>query len=73
VLVKNYSVVGLHWGLYRQRAPQLIPQCTDALLELYSAGKIQPYVGQQAPLSEAVSLLQAVASRRTTGKAVLTV
>jgi NADPH2:quinone reductase len=73
VLIKNYSVVGLHWGLYRQRAPQLIPQCTSALLELYAAGKIRPHVGQQAPLSDAVSLLQAVASRQTTGKAVLTV
>ncbi|HXN91772.1 MAG TPA: NADPH:quinone oxidoreductase family protein [Candidatus Sulfotelmatobacter sp.] len=73
VLVKNYSVVGLHWGLYRQRAPQLITQCTEKLLDLYSAGKIRPHVGQQAPLSEAVSLLQAVASRQTTGKAVLTV
>jgi NADPH2:quinone reductase len=73
VLIKNYSVVGLHWGLYRQRAPQLIPRCTETLLELYAAGKIRPHVGRQAPLSDAVSLLQAVASRQTTGKAVLTV
>jgi NADPH2:quinone reductase len=73
ILIKNYSVVGLHWGLYRQRAPQLIPQCTETLLELYAAGKIRPHIGRQAPLSDAVSLLQAVASRQTTGKAVLTV
>src|SRR5437773_3948370 len=25
LLIKNYSVLGLHWGLYRQRAPQLVP------------------------------------------------
>src|SRR5206468_45144 len=25
VLVKNYSGVGLHWGLYSKRAPELIP------------------------------------------------
>ena len=72
-LIKNYSVVGLHWGLYRQRAPHLIRQCTEALLQLYAAGKIRPYVGQQAPLPDAVALLRAVASRQTTGKAVLTV
>src|SRR5205085_7689563 len=29
VLIKNYSVVGLHWGMYRQRAPELIAQCTE--------------------------------------------
>ena len=73
VLIKNYSVVGLHWGMYRQRAPELIAQCTEELLRLYEAGKIRPHVGQQAPLAEAVALLQAVAARQTTGKAVLTV
>jgi NADPH:quinone reductase-like Zn-dependent oxidoreductase len=73
ILVKNYSVLGLHWGLYRQRAPHLIPQCTETLLQLYAAGKIRPHVGQQASLASAVELLQAVASRETIGKAILTV
>ncbi|HSS61117.1 MAG TPA: NADPH:quinone oxidoreductase family protein [Candidatus Limnocylindrales bacterium] len=72
VLIKNYSVVGLHWGLYRERAPQLIPQCTEALLQLYAEGKIRPHVGREAPLAEAVTVLQEVAARQTTGKAVLT-
>ena len=73
VLIKNYSIVGLHWGLYRQRAPQLIPECTKALFALYAAGKIRPHVGRQAPLADAVTVLEEVASRKTTGKAVLTV
>jgi len=73
VLIKNYSVLGLHWGLYRQRAPQLIPECTKALLHLYAEGKIRPHVGHQAPLADAVAVLESVAARRTTGKAVLTV
>src|SRR5438105_3034869 len=73
LLVKNYSVVGLHWGLYRQRAPQLIPECTQALFALYAAGKIRPHVGREAPLADAVMVLEEVASRKTTGKAVLTV
>ena len=73
VLIKNYSIVGLHWGLYRQRAPQLIPECTEALFALYAAGKIRPHVGREAPLADAVRVLEEVASRKTTGKAVLTV
>lgn len=73
LLVKNYGVLGLHWGLYRQRAPELIPEATQALFELYAQGKIRPHVGRRAPLAEAVYLLKAVASRETTGKAVLTV
>src|SRR5439155_1152442 len=73
LLIKNYSIVGLHWGLYRQRAPQLIPECTEALFALYAAGKIRPHVGREAPLADAVMVLEEVASRKTTGKAVLTV
>jgi NADPH2:quinone reductase len=73
LLVKNYAVLGLHWGLYRQRAPELIAECTSHLFELYEQGKIRPHVGRQAPLAEAVDLLKAVAARQTTGKAVLTV
>jgi len=73
LLVKNYSVLGLHWGLYRQRAPLLVQQCTSELLGLYAEGKIRPHVGRRAPLAEAVAVLQAVASRQTTGKAILTV
>ena len=73
LLIKNYSIVGLHWGLYRQRAPQLIPECTQALFALYAAGKIRPHVGREAPLADAVMVLEEVASRKTTGKAVLTV
>jgi NADPH2:quinone reductase len=71
MLIKNYSVVGLHWGLYRQRAPHLIPECTRELFELYSAGKIKPYVSRQVALEDAVELLGAVAARQTTGKVVL--
>jgi NADPH2:quinone reductase len=71
VLIKNYSVVGLHWGLYRQRAPELIPECTRQLFDLYAAGKIKPYVSREASLEDAVALLEAVASRQTAGKVVL--
>lgn len=71
VLVKNYAVVGLHWGLYRHRAAELIPECTRELFRLYAEGSIRPHIGRQAPLPEAVQLLEAVASRQTTGKAVL--
>jgi NADPH2:quinone reductase len=72
VLIKNYSVVGLHWGLYAQRRPELIQPCTEELFRLYAEGKIKPYVSRQVPLQEAPAALAAVASRQTTGKVVLT-
>jgi NADPH:quinone reductase len=73
VLVKNYSVVGLHWGLYSKRAPELIPLATKELLALYEAGKIKPYISTRLPLSEAPSALTSVAQGKSTGKVILTV
>ena len=72
VLVKNYSVVGLHWGLYNSRAPELIAPAARALVELYESGKIKPHISARLPLSEAPAALAAVAGGKTTGKVVLT-
>lgn len=71
VLIKNYSVVGLHWGLYTERRPDLVDECTEHLLRLYAAGKIAPHVSRQVPLEHAADALSEVAAGRTTGKTVL--
>jgi NADPH:quinone reductase len=73
VLIKNYSVVGLHWGLYMRRAPELIPPATEALLALYAAGKIKPHISARLPLAEAPRALAIVAHGKSTGKVILTV
>ena len=73
LLIKNYSVVGLHWGLYRQRAPQHLPVATKALLDLYDAGKIKTYIGSRLPLSQAPRALATVAEGKSTGKVILSV
>ncbi|WP_153502984.1 NADPH:quinone oxidoreductase family protein [Cumulibacter manganitolerans] len=71
VLVKNYSVVGLHWGLYKKMRPEIIPVADQALTELYAAGKIRPYISQVYPMEQLPEALEALGARRTTGKAVL--
>ena len=71
VLVKNYSVVGLHWGLYNERRPDLVEECAEELLELYATGRIAPYVSRKVPLEKAADALADVAAGRTTGKTVL--
>jgi NADPH2:quinone reductase len=73
VLIKNYSVVGLHWGLYARRAPQLIPPAMTRLLDLYAAGKIKPHISARLPLTEAPRALAMVAQGKSTGKVILTV
>ncbi len=71
-LVKNYSVVGLHWGLYRSHEPALIAAVHADLTRLYAQGAIKPLVSQTLPLDQAVEALEALADRGTLGKVVLT-
>jgi NADPH2:quinone reductase len=73
VLIKNYSVVGLHWGLYARRAPELVPPAARALLDLYEAGKIKPHISTRLPLSQAPRALALVGEGKSTGKVILTV
>ena len=71
ILVKNYEVVGVHWGFYRQMDPQRIPEWQDALNALWTRRQIDPLVGVELPLREAPEALRRLASRGTTGKVVL--
>ena len=70
-LVKNYSVVGLHWGLYKKKAPAVIGQTHEALVRLVTEGAIDPLIGQVLPLDQAPQALAALADRGTVGKVVL--
>jgi len=71
VLIKNYSVVGVHWGYYRTMNPALIQPWQDALEDLWGKGLIEPLVGAELPLSEVKEALRRLGSRGTVGKVVL--
>lgn len=71
LLVKNYSLVGLHWGLYFDKDPKVLRDAQEAISKLYAEGKISPLVSETYPLVDAKSALEALASRKTTGKVVL--
>jgi NADPH2:quinone reductase len=70
-LVKNYSIVGLHWGLYRHRDPSVIPSTHAALIELWQQGLIDPLIGAELPLADAPQALARLGDRGTVGKVVL--
>ena len=53
LLVKNYSVVGLHWGLYRKYEPAIFGQVHDELVRLVESGAVDPLVGETLPLDQA--------------------
>ncbi|HEY1419161.1 MAG TPA: NADPH:quinone oxidoreductase family protein [Candidatus Dormibacteraeota bacterium] len=72
LLIKNYAVVGLHWGLYLKRAPELIPIAQASLLELYEKGRIKTHISTRLPLENAPRAVAMVAEGKSTGKVVLT-
>ncbi|MFI2205330.1 NADPH:quinone oxidoreductase family protein [Streptomyces sp. NPDC020192] len=67
-LVKNYSILGLHWGLYATKNPKLILRCHEELTELAARGAIKPLVSERVPLGEAAAAVQKVADGRSTGR-----
>jgi NADPH2:quinone reductase len=71
LLVKNYSVVGLHWGLYRKHDPAVFGQVHEQLARLVEEGAVDPLVGEVLPLDQAPQALAKLADRSTVGKVVL--
>lgn len=71
VLVKNYSVVGVHWGLYARVIPELVRTTHDELIRLYAAGEIDPLIFRTVPFEELPEALKLLGSRATYGKLVL--
>ncbi|MFW6086464.1 MAG: NADPH:quinone oxidoreductase family protein [Myxococcota bacterium] len=71
VLLKNISVVGLHWGPYLDRDPALVRRAADDLFAMHAQGRVRPIVSEAYPLDEAATALEALSSRKTVGKVVL--
>jgi len=69
-LVKNYAIVGLHWGLYRTMAPRVILETHQELMRLYGEGKIKPLIFRDVPFAEVPAALDLIGSRATWGKLV---
>jgi NADPH2:quinone reductase len=71
-LIKNYSIVGLHWGLYQAKEPQAILDCHRQLTGLVADGAIRPLVSQRLGLEEVPAVLQRLAEGDTIGRVVFT-
>jgi NADPH2:quinone reductase len=71
ILLKNISVVGLHWGAHAQHEPARIPETFRALFDLYAAGKIRPVIFATYPLEKLADALEALGSRKSWGKLIV--
>ena len=72
VLLKNISLVGLHWGAHVMHEPARIDETFRALFDLYRTGAIEPVIYERFALEGLPAALEALGSRRSYGKIVVT-
>jgi NADPH:quinone reductase len=71
-LVKNCSVVGVYWGAYSARHPEVLSNSLATLIGWYAEGKLKPHISHTFPLENAGDALKALIERKSTGKVVIT-
>src|SRR5262249_61505756 len=71
VLLKNISLVGLHWGAHAMHEPARIDETFRALFGLYAQGAVEPVIYRRYPLEQLPAALEALGSRRSYGKDVV--
>jgi NADPH2:quinone reductase len=71
VLIKNYAVVGVHWGLYRRLLPHVVPDIHEHLVDLHREGLIDPLIGAELAFGDAPEGITMLAERRALGKIVV--
>jgi NADPH2:quinone reductase len=69
-LVKNYSILGLHWGLYAAQDPAAVRACHEELTRLADRGVVRPLIGETRGLDEVPAGVQALADGVTVGRVV---
>jgi NADPH:quinone reductase len=73
ILVKGISVIGVFWGDFAMRDPARSRAHFERMFDWYRAGKLKPHVSATFPLDQTAAAMQAMLSRRTTGKVVIAV
>ena len=69
-LVKNYSILGLHWGLYAQVDPARVRAAHEQLVRLVAEGAIAPVVGERVRFDGLAEGVQRLADGVTVGRVV---
>jgi NADPH:quinone reductase len=72
MLLKNYAVYGLNWGLYRKLKPELVARAHDDLCSLVEVGALAPLVSRKLPFEDAPDGIAQVASGATVGRLAVT-
>ncbi|QDZ03102.1 NADPH:quinone oxidoreductase family protein [Nitratireductor mangrovi] len=70
-LVKGFSLVGVFWGAFTQKEPQVYADNMKELVGWYLAGKVRPVIEGEYQLAEAPQVLARIMNRGAAGKVIL--
>lgn len=70
-LVKNCSIVGVYWGKYAQRNPQVLMQSLGQLISWYKEKKIRPHISATYSLEQTAEAMNSLMNRQSMGKVVV--
>jgi NADPH:quinone reductase len=69
-LIKNYSVVGVHWAAYNRHDNTFFDTTHAQLMDLHAQGKIDPFVSEEIATEAVPDALVRLGARGTVGKIV---
>ncbi|MXP24269.1 zinc-binding dehydrogenase [Gordonia sp. HNM0687] len=69
-LLKNYSIVGVHWGLYKHKNLQAVLDCHATLTRLAAEGAIKPLIGERLPFTDLADGVARLGDGTTVGRVV---
>tara|TARA_Y100001970_G_C13553070_1_gene517793 strand:+ start:31 stop:324 length:294 start_codon:yes stop_codon:yes gene_type:complete len=73
MLLKNYSVVGVHWGASLGRDPQSLNKQMHSVIELAEKGFVDPLIFKPYEFANGALAIQDLADRKTWGKVIVRV
>jgi NADPH2:quinone reductase len=72
-LLKSCDVRGVFYGAWRGREPAEARKNFDEMLAWYGEGKLKPHISMRFPLEKAADAMNALLSRKATGKVIIDV
>jgi NADPH2:quinone reductase len=72
-LLKGCQIVGVFWGEFTRRNPELHAANVAALMAMYRDGSIKPAVTERFPLARGAEAIARLGSREARGKVVVVI
>jgi NADPH2:quinone reductase len=72
-LLKNYSIVGVFIGRWKERFPDEARRAAETVMAWVGEGKLRPHIDRVLPLEQAAEAMSAIANRSAQGRTVLRV